>query len=144
MQLQTVNRSDAEKIYGNFTNAEGATCTTGYAVCFTTTVASVDGNLAVLPATNNIRTFAGICDSDVADNAVGRYQAYGYAGSIWQNAAATSLSYAADTAMGPVAGSSGLDPAGTSFALGPVIAVASATAVIRSVGAYVAGIIRAL
>ena len=50
MQLLTTNRSVAETIYGNFTNGAGATITTGYAVALTTTVASLDGNLAVLPA----------------------------------------------------------------------------------------------
>ena len=146
MILQLVNRSDAEKVYGAFTNAQGATITTGYAVAFTTTVGSVDGNLAVLPAAGNVNTFAGISTSDVANNAVGLYQAYGYNGSIFYFAEATSVSLAVGgLAAGPgVAGSLGVAVTGFSFALGPVIIMHSVGAVIRSAGGYVQGLIRAL
>jgi hypothetical protein len=145
MQLQTVNRTDAEKIFGNFTNAHGATMTTGYPVCFTTTAASVDGNLAVLPATNNLRTFAGVTDSDVADNATGRYQSYGYNGSVFFFAEATSVSVTTpDHAAGPAAASLGVGYTGTTVLFGPVIVLESVGAVVRSAGGYVIGFIRAL
>lgn len=146
MQLQTVNRTDAEKIFGAFTNAAGATITTGYAVAFTTVVASLDGNKAVLPAAGSDRTFAGISTSDVADNAVGLYQAYGYCGSVFYFAEATSVSLAVGAhAAGPgVAGSNGVGVLGVTFAIGPVVIVASIGAVVRSAGGYTQGFIRAL
>ena len=146
MQLQTVNRTDAEKIFGSFTNAQGATMTTGYAVAFTTTVASLDGIKAVLPAAGQLNTFAGISMSDVADNAVGLYQAYGYNGSVFYFAEATSVSLAVGgLAAGPgVATSNGVAVTGMSFVLGPVIIVASVGAIVRSAGGYTQGFIRAL
>uniref|UniRef100_A0A6M3L0S5 Uncharacterized protein n=1 Tax=viral metagenome TaxID=1070528 RepID=A0A6M3L0S5_9ZZZZ len=145
MQLQTVNRDDAEATYGNFTNVQGATITTGYAVCFTTTAASANGNNAVLPAANNIRTFAGISMSDVADNAVGRYQAYGYNGSVFYFAEATSVSVTAGGhAAGPNASSLGVGYTGLSTAFGPVIILASLGAIVRSAGGYITGFIRAM
>ena len=146
MIIQSVNRTDAEKIFGAFTNAAGATITTGDAVAFTTTVASLDGNKAVLPAAGQLNTFAGISTSDVADNAVGLYQAYGYCGSVFYFAEATSVSLAVGgLAAGPgVAASNGVAVTGLSFALGPVIIVQSVGAVVRSAGGYVQGFIRAL
>lgn len=146
MQLQNINRTDAEKIFGAFTNVQGATITTGYAVAFTTTVASLDGNAAVIPAAGQINTFAGIATSDVANNQVGLYQAYGFNGSVFYFAEATSVSLAVGgLAAGPgVAGSLGVGVTGLSFALGPVIIVASVGAVVRSAGGYTQGFIRAL
>ena len=145
MQLQTVNRSDAEKIFGAFTNAAGATVTTGYAVCFTTTAASVNGINAVLPATGQLRTFAGICTSDVADNQVGLFQAYGYNGSVFYFAEATSVSITtADHGLGPGPASLGVGATGLSFTQGPVILLNSVGAVIRSAGGYVTGFIKAM
>jgi hypothetical protein len=146
MILQTVNRTDAEAIFGSFTNVQGATLTTGYAVAFTTLVASLDGNAAVSPAAGSANTFAGVTVADVANTAVGRYQAYGYCGSVFYFAEATSVSLAVGgLAAGPgVAGSLGVGVTGLSFALGPVIIVASVGAVVRSAGGYTQGFIRAL
>lgn len=145
MQLQTVNRSDAEKIFGAFTNAQGATMTTGYAVCLATAVASVNGINAVLPATAHLRTFAGICVSDVPDNQVGLFQSYGYNGSVFYFAEATSASLTApDVALGPGPASLGVGATGLSFTQGPVVLLNSVGAVIRSAGGYVTGFIKAM
>jgi len=145
MQLQTVNRSTAETIYGNFTNAAGATLTKGYAVALTTTVASVDGNLGVSPATNNLRTFLGIVKEDVADNAVGKYISYGYAASVWFSASATSVSVTTpDHAAGPTAAELGVNYTGLTTVLHPVIILESLGAVPRSAGGYIQGFVRAM
>ena len=145
MNLQAVNRDSAEKMYGNFTNAQGATFTTGYAVCFTTTAASNTTNKAVLPATSNIRTFAGVSLSDVANNAVGRYQSYGYNGSVFYFAEATSVSVTtADHAAGPAASSLGVGYTGLTYVFGPVIIMQSLGAIVRSAGGYIQGFIRAM
>src|SRR3990167_2191225 len=146
MQLQTVNRSVAETIYGNFTNKAGATITTGYAVALTTTVASLDGNLAVLPAASQQRTFVGVAASDVADNAVGRYIAYGYAASVFYMAEATSVSVTTpDHCAGPgVAGSNGVGYLGITTVFHPVVILSSLGAVVRSAGGYISGFVRAM
>lgn len=146
MFTQTVNATDAEKVFGSFTNAQGATITTGYAVAFTTTVASLDGNKAVIPAAGQVNTFVGVSYDDVADNGVGTYQSYGYNGSVFYFAEATSVSLAVGgLAAGPgVAASNGVGVTGMSFVLGPVIVMVSVGAVIRSAGGYVTGFIRAM
>lgn len=145
MQLQAVNRTDAEKIFGNFTNSEGATMTTGYAVCMTTVVASVDGNKAALPGTGNVRTFVGITDTDVADDAVGRFQSYGYNGSVYFYASANSLSIVTtDHCAGPAANSLGVGYTGVTTVLHPIVILESVGAIVHSAGGYVQGFIKAL
>lgn len=145
MFTQTTNKSNAEAMYGNFTNAEGATITTGHAVCLTTTAASVDGNLAVLPGTSNVRTFIGVADEDVADNAIGRYQAYGYAASVFFFRTGDSLSITTpDHAAGPAIDSQGVSYIGITTLLGPVIVLESIGAVTASADGYVQGFIRAM
>jgi len=105
----------------------------------------VNGNLAVLPATSNLATFAGIVKADTANNAVGTYQAYGYNGSVFYMAEATSVSLTApDHGIGPGPSSLGVGALGVSFALGPVVTLVSIGAVIRSAGGYIKGFIRAL
>ena len=147
MNLQTLNATDAEKIFGNFTNAAGATITTGMAVALTVTLASMDGNKATLPAAAlNNRIFLGVAASDVADNAVGLYQCYGYCGSIFYMAEATSVSViTANHAAGPgVADSLGVGYLGITYVLGPVIIMESLSGLVRSAGGYVRGFIRAM
>jgi hypothetical protein len=145
MNIQQLNSTDAEKIFASFTNNQGATITTGYAVAFTNDTASNDGNKAVIVQAVSSRTFAGICESDVANNAVGRYQCYGYHGSIYFFAQATSVSLTADHACGPgTTNSLGVAPTGVTHGIGPVVLMQSVGAVVRSAGGYVEGFIRAL
>ena len=143
MQTQTVNRATAEIIYGNFTNAQGATITTGMPVCITTTAASCDGNLAVLPAASNALTFVGVCTSDVADNAVGKYIAYGYAGSVLLYAHGSSVTIAIGTAIGPAgATSNGFSSAGLVDILGPLISLDASTTV--SAAKYIRALVKSM
>lgn len=145
MILQQVNRDDAETIFGNFTNKSGGTVTKGYAVAFATGAASNDGNKGVVATTTHLATFAGIADADSADNAVARYQAYGYNGSVFYFAEATSVSLTApDHGAGPGPSSLGVGATGLSFVLGPVVTLVSIGAVIRSAGGYIKGFIRAM
>ncbi len=145
MIIQQLNRTDAEKVWGAFTNGAGATITKGYGVHMAMLPASIDGNLATLSDAANQRTFMGVADDDVADNAVGLYQCYGYAASVFFFADATSVSLVAGHAAGPgVASSLGVAGKGVSFAIGPVVILESVGAVIRSAGGYVQGFVRAM
>jgi len=146
MQLQTVNRTDAEKIFGSFTNVAGATITTGQAVCMTNLVASLDGNQAVQPATGVLHLFMGLTVADVADNAVGRYQCYGYNGSVFYFSEATSVSLAVGQhVFGPGNASLGVGATGLStYPAGCVMMLASIGAVVRSGTGYTQGFIRAM
>lgn len=144
MQFQVLNETDAEIVYGNFTNAAGATITTGFPLAFTTTAASVDGNKAVLPASANLFTFAGIAEKDIPDNGVGRYIAYGYAASVMIFACGTSVTVGAGVAMGPAAGSLGVNSTGALETFGPVVALQAVGAAINSPGGYAKGFVRAM
>jgi hypothetical protein len=144
MQTQVVNDTGAEIMYGNFTNASGATITLGYPIAFTTTAASVDGNKAVLPATSNLLTFAGIAEADVADNGVGRYIAYGYAASTYIFAIGSSVTCAVGIALGPNAASLGVNSTGLLDTYGPVVGLEVIGAAINSPGGWARAFVRAM
>lgn len=134
----------AEAIDVAFTNAAGATVTLGFPVALTTTAASVDGKLAVLPATSNLRTFYGISVKTVPNNYFGYARAYGYLGSVAIFATGTSVTTAVDVAMGPGPSSLGVNSTGLVYALGPVISLEAIGAAINSPGGYAKGFVRAL
>ena len=84
MQLQTISRSDAEKVFVNVTNIGGATIlNSSPAFAFTKqyNLASVGSNNHVSGVKANTLSFTGfmgLADEDIAHNAVGRVQVYGY------------------------------------------------------------------
>ena len=87
MQIQRVNRSDAEKIFINIQNAEGATISTGMGARFmgalAAEVVSTDGiQCCKLDADASFSQFAGIAEADIASLGYGRVQAWGYCNSI--------------------------------------------------------------
>ena len=142
MQSNTLNETDAEIMYGNFTNVEGATITTGYPVSICTTAASLDGNQAVIPATGQVLTFAGVCEQDIPDTSSGRYIAFGYAASVAIFAVGSSVTTAIDVAMGPAAASLGVNSTGVVDITGPVISMAAIAAAVNSPGGYATGWVR--
>ena len=145
MIIQQLNRTDAEKVWGAYTNGSGATMTLGYAVCMAMLPASLNGNLATLPDAANQRTFMGVSDTDVADNGVDLYQCYGYAASVYWFKEPTSVSLVAGHAAGAGAAASlGVGTKGMSFTLCPVVILESVGAIIRSAGGYVQGFVRAM
>jgi len=84
MQLQTVNRSDAEKVFVNVTNIGGAQIDNNkcaYAFTKALNLASVGSNnhvTGVKADTTAFITFVGLADEDIPHNSVGRVQVYGY------------------------------------------------------------------
>jgi hypothetical protein len=84
MQIQRINRTEAEKVYIVVKNVSGAIATAGSAMRFVGTnakseIASTDGIQAVLlTAINQMVGLAGIAVEDIADNSYGRVQAWGY------------------------------------------------------------------
>ena len=144
MHSATANRTTAEVMYGNFTNAEGATITTGFPVCLTTTAASVDGNLAVLPAAANFITFVGIARTDTPDNASRVFIGYGYAASTRIFATGDSTTNAAGIALGTNASSNGVNSTGLLDSYGPVVSLESIGAAVNSPGGWAKGWVRAM
>ena len=145
MQTQTVNLDEAEIMYGAFKNVDGSgSITTGYALAFTTTAASLNGHNAVLPATGQVLTFAGVAAEDVAINASGRYIAYGYAASVRIEAVGSSVTVAVGIAMGPTAAKVGVNSTGSRDTNGPVVAMQAIGAAILSPGGWAKGFVRAM
>lgn len=93
MQIQRVNRTDAEKVFINVNARSGATITTGMGVRFlgglAAEVVSTDG-IQVIPldADGSMPQFAGIAAEDIADAGYGRSQIWGYVNSIMMSAEA--------------------------------------------------------
>lgn len=133
-----------ETVDVGFTNAQGATITLGFPVALTTTAASVDGKLAVLPATSNLQTFYGIALKNVPNTDFGLARAYGFCNSVAIFATGTSGTVAVGIALGPGPASLGVNSTGLKESFGPVIAMETFGAAICSPGGYAKGFVRAL
>lgn len=81
MLFKRISRTDAEKIYIVVQNVCGSTITQGYGCCFDVG-ASVDGVRVTKCETTDMQAFAGVADSDIANNAYGLVQVYGYRSAV--------------------------------------------------------------
>ncbi len=120
MLFKRVSRSTAEKIFMVVQNVSGSTATAGYALVFDVG-ASVDGVRVTQASATDLQAFAGVADSDIANNDYGLAQIYGYRSST-RIYASTGSSVSGDN-LTVVAGGAhwGLTPAttvGTSKAFG--------------------------
>lgn len=120
MIFKRVSRTSAEKIFMVAQNVSGSTATAGYALVFDVG-ASVDGVRVTQASSTDLQAFAGVADSDIANNDYGLIQVYGYRASV-RIQSSTGSSVAGDN-LTVVAGSThwGMTPAttvGTSKAFG--------------------------
>lgn len=118
MLFKRVSRTEAEKVFMVAKNVSGSTATAGYALVFDVG-ASVDGVRVTQASATDLQAFAGIADSDIANNDYGLLQVYGYRSSV-RIYASTGSSVAGDN-LNVVAAQWGLTPAtvtGTSKAFG--------------------------
>lgn len=93
MQIQRVNRTDAEKVFIIVKNVNGVTATTGLGMRLlgglAAEAASTDGIQAVLIESDaQMANFAGIVAKDIPDNSYGLVQAWGYVASLAYSAKA--------------------------------------------------------
>lgn len=133
---------DFEKVDIAFVAAQGATVTTGFPVCLTTTANSNDGIRSVLPASANHKTFTGISLRDVPDNAVGLARAYGFVSSVRIFAHGASVTIAAGEPMGTGPSSNGVSSTGLLAAIGPIVSMEAIGAALCSPGGYAKGFAR--
>lgn len=100
MNIQRVNRTDAEKVFLNVHNVAGATATTGRGLVFVggapAEIVSTDGVQVVLSTDASMPSFAGIANQDIPDDGYGLVQAWGFCNSI-------ELSAEANKTVAPVA-----------------------------------------
>ena len=77
MLFQRINRTDAEKVFMIVQNVSGSTATQGYGLVLDVS-ANVDGVRVTQASATDLQAFIGAADSDIADNAFGLVQVYGY------------------------------------------------------------------
>jgi hypothetical protein len=76
MIWQRVNRSDPEKIFIVVQNVHAGTMTAGYSCVWD--ISAPDGVRVSQAVTATLGAYAGIADADIAQNAYGLIQVYGY------------------------------------------------------------------
>ena len=107
MDIQQVNRADAESVRIAFKNVDGGgSITTGAGIAVVTTAASFDGISSVRRTAALQKTFAGVSTSDVAINGFGKAVVWGYAASVLISNVGTSITVTAGNILipGAVAG----------------------------------------
>lgn len=88
MQIQQVNRTDAEKVFIVALNTEASSITTGFGARFlggaAAEIVSTDGSQVVMTVTGGatMAQFAGIASADIPANSFGRLQSHGYVASV--------------------------------------------------------------
>lgn len=93
MQIQQVNRNDAEKVFIIVKNVDGGgSITTGLGAQLTQLAASFDGVSAVRSAGALYNGFLGVAVQDIAINAYGLVQNWGFCNSVAISGVGTSLS----------------------------------------------------
>ena len=110
MLFKRISRSSPETVYVVAKNVSGSTITAGYSAVFDVS-ASVDGVRVTQASSTDLQAYAGVADSDIANNAYGLLQVYGYRSSIYVYSS-TGSSAAGDN-LTVVADKWGVTPAAT-------------------------------
>ena len=147
MNIQQINKSDAEKVLIVVKNVDGGgSITTGLGVCLVAAGASIDGLSAVKSLAASAKSFVGIAQQDIPINGYGLVCSWGYAASVLLSNVGTSITITrGDTLIpGAVAGTyfSSVTDQGMSTLLYKYVYAASSNTI--SAAAYVSGIVRAL
>lgn len=82
MLFKRVSRSQPEVAYIVVQNVSGSTITAGYSAVFDVS-ASVDGVRVTQASSTDLQAYAGVADGDIANNAYGLLQVYGYRSSAY-------------------------------------------------------------
>lgn len=147
MELQSLNRTDADKVFVAFRNVEANSITANSPVCMLVDGNSVNGNTAGHPAAVNFKAWIGIADSTIASNGYGRAQAWGYRSSIRVSNETTSITITAGDALTPVAGTDlGVSSVGgVTLAFTNIqYAIAAETLTLSQGQTYIKGILRCI
>ena len=77
MLFQRINRTDAEKVFMIVQNVSGSTATQGYNVVLDVG-ANTDGVRVTQASSTDLQAYIGAADKDIANNAFGLVQVYGF------------------------------------------------------------------
>lgn len=144
MQIQSLNRTDSDKVFTSYRNMSGATINANAAVCFDLGT-TVDGVSAIAPASGSFLGWAGIADKDVANTGYSIAQCAGYRDSVLISHEGTSVTVTLGNALHLVNGQFGLNTStveGLSACGFRYVVNANTTTI--SAASYVAGIIRCI
>lgn len=102
MQIQQINRTDAEKVFIIVKNVDGTgSMTTGLGVCLVPAGASIDGVSAVQSTAATWKGFVGYANRDIAINSYGLVQSFGYVASVQVSGVGTSITVTAGNYLKP-------------------------------------------
>jgi len=90
MLFKRISRASAETIFMVVQNVSGGTVTADHNVVFDTG-ASADGVRVTQAATNTVQAYAGVADADIANNAFGLIQVYGFRSRVLVDTNTTAL-----------------------------------------------------
>lgn len=131
MLFKRVSRASAEQVFIVVQNVSGGTLTAGYSCCFE--LGSVDGVRVTQPATAFLQAFAGVADADIANNAYGLIQVYGYRSSAYISRSSEKAT-AAGVELEVLNGNWGLSPVGGAISSGQTKAFAFLCEAVTSSG----------
>lgn len=148
MWIQTLNKSDPERVFINVTNGEALTITThwpAFKFVSAANTASVSTNEAgvgcgtgtAVEAATGVGSFLGLAYEDIPPGAYGVVQCYGYHESFLVMRIVGSVTVIPGNPVGPGSGAAsvGLSSTGaTQGLLGPVVALDTVTATLHSLG----------
>ena len=145
MWMQTVNKSDTERVWINYTNSDGQTITAHYPIfkiCANRNTASVSTNeyahaVGAVNVNGAEGAYVGLSYEDVAETDVGVCQIYGYHESVIVYRIVGSVTVIPGNPLGPgiEAASVGVSSTGATFGLyGPIVALDTVTATMHSLG----------
>lgn len=144
MDIQRINRTDAEKVYLHIRNMSGGTMNANGNVCLDLGT-TVDGISCIKPASGSFLGWVGVADVDLADTGYGRIQVWGYRDSVLLSHEGSSVTVTIGNALHVVNAQYGLSTS-TAEALSTVgfkYVICAATTTV-SAAAYCKGIIRCL
>jgi len=150
MEIQQVNRTDADKIFINVLNADVDSLTTGYGAAFCVGANSFNGATVWKTdqdTTAGLRdtTFVGVAAADIAPNAIGRVQIWGFADSVYLSNVGTSITINSGDALTPGDAPGGFFSAVPTYLLsGFKWIICSNPPVAVSASGYCSGIVRGL
>lgn len=149
--LGVFGQGSAAKLFVPVKNVSASSLTTGYAVALALAGNSFDGNAAVLPASGtagNLPGFLGVASADIASNAYGLVQSWGFAASVYLSQYGTSVTVNQGNCLVPGAEAGGLGSAVSTYLnAGFKFIVASntpATVSMAKTANYCSGLIRCI
>ena len=149
MLIQQLNRSDAEKVFISVRDVSASSITRGYGACLAIGGNSFDGNAAVLSDSDgnaaDLPGFIGVADADIAVNAYGLVQTWGFATSVFLSAVGSSITINQGNPLVPGRAPGGLfSLAPTYAASGLKFVLVSNTPPAISAAAYASGLVRCI